>query len=93
MAEEGERCPFAATVPFAGLEGGSLGRDVAAKGLMVLGVRAVSRFCFVVDLGLRLRALARFSTLESEESVSCSSFMGGGEVCCFAVAERVVGAK
>ena len=45
--------------------------------------------------GLRLRARARFSRLESEEGDSGSepSDMGEGELCLLAVAERVTGAK
>lgn len=43
-------------------------------------------------LGLRLRVLARFSTLESEED-SVSSEMALGDWFRFAVVARVMGAK
>ena len=58
---------------------------------------AVASFCLLAwVLGLRLRARARFSRLESEEGESGSEFssdMGRGEFCRLAVADRVMGAK
>lgn len=44
-------------------------------------------------LGLRLRTLARFSRLESEDSDSSSSEIASGDWPFLAVLERVMGAK
>lgn len=79
-AEDGERCPFAVGVVSGGF---SLGWE---------GFDELAFCCFARVFGLRLRALARFSRLESEESGSSSSEIGVGEVCRLA-AERVMGAK
>lgn len=57
---------------------------------------AAASFCRLACVfGLRLRARARFSRLESEEGESGSeaSDMGEGEMCRLAVVERVMGAK
>lgn len=67
-----------------------LGREDVVVGFAWPEVRAVGRFWFRRDLGLRLRARARLS--ESEESGSFSSVMGRGEVARLE-AERVVGGK
>ena len=84
-ADEGERWPLDSDAePFAGF-------FVAWDGF-----EAASSFCRLACVfGLRLRALARFSRLESEEgeSGSGSSDMGEGEFCRLAAAERVIGAK
>ena len=79
-AEEGDRCPFEEV----------LGSGDCSKGCE--GFEDVD-FRFACVLGLRLRALARFSRLESESSGSWSSEMASGEVALFAAAGRVMGAK
>lgn len=75
-AEKGERWPF----------GWGLG-----SGGFCFGCEAA--FCRLAWVfGLRLRARARFSRLESESEGSESSDMASGEIWRFA-AERVMGAK
>lgn len=67
------------------------GLDLGWEGFEVLAFCC----CLAWVLGLRLRARARFSRLESEdsgESVSSSEMGVVGDVCCLA-AERVIGAK
>ena len=73
--------------------------DTELSGGLVVGwedFEAATSFCRLAWVfGLRLRARARFSRLESEdgESGSESSDIGRGELCLLAVVERVMGAK
>ena len=74
--------------------------DAVSSGDFFVGrigfLEAAVSFCRLARvLGLRLRARARFSRLESEEgeSGSESSDMGEGEGALLAVTERVIGAK
>lgn len=84
-AVDGERCPFVS------------GREPFGGGFVDWDAfEAEASFCrLACVLGLRLRARARFSRLESEEGESGSeaSDMEAGEMWRFAVAERVMGAK
>ena len=61
-----------------------------------MAFEAAASFCRLAwVLGLRLRARARFSRLESEEGEtgSESSDIGEGELCRLAATDRVMGAK
>lgn len=78
VAEEGERKPF-----------------VEASGGFSFGwagFELLAFCCFASVFGLRLRVLARFSRLESEDEGSSSSDMVSGDLRRLA-AERVMGAK
>lgn len=84
-ADDGERWPF-------GGEEANLKGFLGTEGTPWMEDRAWATLAAV--LGLRLRARARFSMLESEEGESGSSEMAElGDGARLAAAERVMGAK